>query len=121
MLVWSVVEALLRVRTCWCRGLDCNTEERQIGCPGHVLLTAGIDTGSQCHMEVAIELVGVRYTSIATYIEGFVVASANLASTLNCTGIAPRAFGVLGTVGLAHIRSSPARVSSLNLQTRRQM
>lgn len=121
MLLWGIVEALLQDRTRWYRGLDCNTGEPQIGCPGLALLTAGIGTGSQCHTEVVIELAAVRYTLNGTYTEGFVVASGNLVSTLDGTEVARRGFGALGTAGLAHIRSFPARVGSSDLQTKGQM
>lgn len=121
MLLWSIVEALLQDRTRWYRGLDCNTGEPRIGCPGLALLTAGIDTGSQCHTEVVIELVAVHYTLNGTCTEGFVVASANLVSTLDGTEIARRDFGALSTAGLAHIRSFPARVSSSDLQAKAQV
>ena len=121
MLLWGTVEALQRVPSRWYRGLDCSIGEPQTGCPRLALLTAGIGTGSQCHTEIAVELVAVRGTSSATCIGGTVVASGGLASTRVGTGIADRAFAALSTAGLADSRSFPARVSSLHLQTKGQM
>ena len=121
MLLWSIVEALLRVpRRGYC-GLDYNTGESQIGCPELARLTVGIDTGLQHRTEVATELVAVRYTSTATCIGAFVVASANLVSTLVGTGIARRGSEASGNAGLLHSHSFPAHVGSLHLQTKEQM
>lgn len=120
-LLWGIVEALLQDRTHWYRGLGCNTGEPRIGCPGLALLTAATDTVPQRHTEVVIELVAVRYTLDGTCTEGFVVVSADHVSTLDGTEIARRGFGALGTAGLAHIRSFPARVGSSDLQTKGQM
>ena len=121
MLLWSIVEALLRVPTRAYRGLDYNTGESQIGCPELAPLTVGNDTGLQHRTEVAIELVAVRYTLNATCIGAFVVASANLVSTLVGTGIARRGSEASGNAGLVHSHSFPAHVGSLHLQTKGQM
>lgn len=119
--MWGTVEALLRVPTRWYRGLDYSTGEPQTGCPGLALLTAGIGTGSQRHTETVVELVAVYCTSAATCIGETGVAFGGLASTPVDTGTEGRAFAALSTAGLAHIRSFPARASSLHPQTRGQM
>ena len=121
MLLWSIVEALLRVLTRGYRGLNYNIVESQIGCPELALLTVGIDTGLQHRTEVAIELVAVHCTLTATCIGVFVVASANLVSTLVGTGIARRGSEASGNAGLVHSHSFPAHVGSLHLQTKGQM
>ena len=120
-LLWDIVEALLRVPTRLYHGLNCNIGEPQMGYLGLALLIAGIDTDSQYRTEIAIELAVVHCTSTATCTGGFAVAFADLASTQVDTGIARRGFVELGTGGLAHNRSFPARVGSLHLQTKGQM
>ena len=121
MRLCGTLEALLRVPTRLYPGLDCSTGVRQTGCPRLALLTAGIGTGPQRHTEIAIELVGVRCTSIAKYIEGTVVASGCLASTLADTGIACCAIVTWSTAGLAHSHSFLIRVGFLQLKTEEQM
>lgn len=113
--------ALLRVPIRWYPGLGCSTGERQTGCPRLALLTAWIGTGPQRHTETAIELVGVRCTSVAKYIEEIVVASGCLASTLADTGIACCAIVTWSTAGLAHSHSFLIRVGFLQLKTEEPM
>ena len=121
MLLWSTVEALLRVPTRGYHGLDYSTGESQTGCLELALMTVGIDTGLQYRTEVAIELVGVRCTLTATCIGAFVVASVNLVGTLVGTGTARRGSEASGNAGLVHSHSFPAHVGSLHLQTKGQM
>lgn len=121
MRLCGTLEALLRVPMHWYPALDCSTGERQTGCPRLALLTAGIGTGPQRHTEIAIELVGVRCTSVAKYIEGIVVASGCLASTPADTGIACCATVRWNMAGLAHSHSFLIRVGFLQLKTEEQM
>ncbi len=113
--------ALLWVLTRGYLGLDYNTGESQNGYPGLALLIAGIGTGPQRHTEIAVEFVGVGYTSIARCIAGFVAVSGVLASTLLGTEIADCGAGMLlNTAVLAHNHSFPVRVGFLHLQIKRQ-